>query len=154
MGIRDATAADVPRVIELLTQMTIAPEAPRERDPHDPACVPAYVRALADIQADPRQRVLVVEEGGRVVATATLMVLPNLSHGGRPVAQLESVVVDERERGRGVGERLVRYCVDEARRVGCFRMQLTSNATREGAHRFYRRLGFSASHVGFKLTLG
>lgn len=150
MHIRDATAADVPRVIELLQQMTIAPEPARERDPHDPA----YVRALADLQADARQRVLVVEDHGRVIATATLMVLPNLSHGGRPVAQLESVVVDERERGHGVGERLVRFCVDEARRVGCFRLQLTSNAARVDAHRFYQRLGFADSHVGFKLLLG
>ncbi len=149
MRIRDATAADVPRVIELLAQMTIAPEPQRERDPRDPA----YVRALADIQADPRQRVLVVEERERVIATATLMVLPNLSHGGRPVAQLESVVVDEPERGRGVGEALVRFCIDEARRAGCFRMQLTSNAARAAAHRFYRRLGFASSHVGFKIGL-
>lgn len=149
MLIRDATAADVPRVVELLMQMTIAPEPARERDPHDPA----YVRALADIQADARQRVLVVEENGRVIATATLMLLPNLSHGGRSVAQLESVVVDERERGRGVGERLVRFCVEQARGAGCFRVQLTSNASREAAHRFYRRLGFGDSHVGFKLLL-
>ena len=149
MRIRDASAEDLPRVVELLAQMTIAPEPRRERDPNDPA----YARALAEIRADPRQRVLVVEHGGRVIATATLLVVPNLSHGGRPVAQLESVVVDEAERGRGVGERLVRWCLDEARRAGCFRMQLTSNATRAAAHRFYRRLGFTDSHVGFKLQL-
>lgn len=149
MRVRDATAADVPRVVELLQQMTIAPEPPRERDAHDPA----YVRALADIQRDPRQRVLVVEQDGLVIATATLMLLPSLSYVGRPVAQLESVVVDQAERARGVGELLVRWCLEEARRAGCFRMQLTSNATREAAHRFYRRLGFTASHVGFKLTL-
>jgi GNAT superfamily N-acetyltransferase len=43
--------------------------------------------------------------------------------------------------------------IDRARRLGCYRVQLTSNAVREDAHRFYARLGFTPSHVGFKLDL-
>lgn len=146
--IRAATAADLPRLVELLQQMSIGKER-RERDPQDPA----YARAFEEIRADPRQRLLVLEEDGEVLATATLILLPNLSNGGRPVAQLESVVVDERQRGRGLGAALVRHCVEEARRAGCARVQLTSNAARKDAHRFYERLGFQASHVGFKLAL-
>lgn len=146
--IRRALASDVPRLVELLQQMSLDAER-REGDPLDPA----YLRAFAAIDADPRQQLWVVEEDGRVIATATLMFLPNLSHQGRAVAQLESVVVDQGARGRGVGEGLVRFCIDEARRAGCFRLQLTSNAARTDAHRFYERLGFVASHVGFKRSL-
>jgi hypothetical protein len=32
-------------------------------------------------------------------------------------------------------------------------VQLTSDNSRADAHRFYERLGFVASHVGFKLAL-
>ena len=32
-------------------------------------------------------------------------------------------------------------------------VQLTSDVARPDAHRFYERLGFTASHVGFKLQL-
>jgi hypothetical protein len=32
-------------------------------------------------------------------------------------------------------------------------VQLTSNKQRKDAHRFYERLGFVASHEGFKLAL-
>lgn len=146
--IREATAEDLPRIVELLQQMSLGAER-RERDPTDAV----YRLAFEELRADPRQRLLVLEEEGRVLATATLMFLPNLSHGGRPVAQLESVVVDEACRGRRLGERLVRHCLEEARRAGCFRMQLTSNSARRDAHRFYERLGFAMSHVGFKLSL-
>jgi GNAT superfamily N-acetyltransferase len=45
----------------------------------------------------------------------------------------------------------MRWAIDEARRRGCFRVQLTSNEVRKRAHRFYERLGFVASHEGMKL---
>jgi GNAT superfamily N-acetyltransferase len=56
-------------------------------------------------------------------------------------------------RARGVGTVLMLAAIDRARRLGCYRVQLTSNAVREDAHRFYARLGFTPSHVGFKLDL-
>ena len=145
--IRPAARADVPRVVALLQQMTIAGVA-RELPGAD-----RYDEAYAAIAADPRQTLYVVEDDGVVVATATYVLIPNLSHVGRPVAQVESVVVDAAARGRGVGERLMRFLIERARADGAFRVQLTSNALREDAHRFYARLGFTASHLGFKLPL-
>ena len=47
----------------------------------------------------------------------------------------------------------MREAVARARALGCYRVQLTSNARREDAHRFYERLGFSPTHVGFKMLL-
>ena len=43
--------------------------------------------------------------------------------------------------------------VDQARALGCYRLQLTSNTARPEAHRFYEALGFEPSHVGFKLSV-
>jgi hypothetical protein len=40
-----------------------------------------------------------------------------------------------------------------ARARGCVRLQLTTNKNRIDAHRFYKRLGFVASHEGMKLKL-
>lgn len=145
--IRRARAEDVSRIITLIAQLSL--DVQREKDPHDPA----YARAFAAIDADPRQHVVVVERDGTVIGTGTLVLIPNLSHGGRDVAQLESVVVDASCRGGGLGEALVRHLIEEARARGAFRVQLTSHSSRTAAHRFYERLGFVASHTGFKLTL-
>jgi GNAT superfamily N-acetyltransferase len=57
------------------------------------------------------------------------------------------------ERGGGLGTRLVRWAIEESGRQGCSLVQLTSDATRTDARRFYERLGFTASHIGFKLPL-
>lgn len=148
--VRDAAEADLPRIVELLQQESLGDE--RREDP-GPPLPEAYVRAFRQIAADPRQRLLVAEAGGSVVGTFVFIVLPNLSYRGRPVAQVENVVVDEPWRGRGVGEAMMRWAIDEARKAGCFRIQLTSNKARKDAHRFYERLGFVATHEGFKLYL-
>ncbi len=148
--IRDATAADLPRIVDLLQQESLGDE--RREDPGPPLS-DAYVRAFEAIEADPRQRLLVAEVDGAVVGTFVFIVIPNLSYRGRPVAQVENVVVDEPWRGRGVGEAMMRWAIEEARRAGCFRVQLTSNKARKDAHRFYERLGFVATHEGFKLYL-
>jgi GNAT superfamily N-acetyltransferase len=66
---------------------------------------------------------------------------------------VESVVVDAELRGRGVGETMMRWAMDEARRRGCTMLHLTSNKDRTDAHRFYERLGFAKSHEGLRITL-
>jgi GNAT superfamily N-acetyltransferase len=148
--IRDATEADLPRIVELLQQESLDGE---QREDPGPPLPDSYVRAFREVLSDPRQRLLVAEADGTVVGTFVFIVIPNLSYRGRPVAQVENVVVDEPWRGRGIGEAMMRWAIDQARRQGCFRVQLTSNKARKDAHRFYQRLGFVASHEGFKLTL-
>ena len=56
-----------------------------------------------------------VEDGGALLATADLSLALNVGHGGRPYAIVENVVVDEPERGRGIGEMLMRYVIERAR---------------------------------------
>jgi GNAT superfamily N-acetyltransferase len=74
------------------------------------------------------------------------------TRGGR-VAQIENVIVDPAARSLGVGAAMMGWAIDEARRRGCIRVQLTTNKARKRAHRFYERLGFTASHEGMKLAL-
>ena len=53
----------------------------------------------------------------------------------------------------GLGQHMFEFAIGEARSRGCSLVQLTSDKTRDDAHRFYDRLGFVASHVGYKLKL-
>lgn len=146
--IRDATLDDLPRIVALLQELSL--DEPRERS--EGPLLDAYESAFHDIEASPRHRVLVADEEGHVVGTVTLMIVPNLSYRGRPWAYVDNVAVDEASRSKGIGEALMRYTVEEARRAGCYKVTLTSNKRRAEAHRFYRRLGFSASHEGFRIS--
>ena len=145
--IRLATLADVPAITELLADDEIG--ASRET-PHDRA---PYEVSFAAIAADPNQLLVVGERAGQIVATMQLTFIPGLSRRGTWRAQIEGVRVASSARGDGLGEVLMRWAIEQARSRGCALVQLTSDARRRDAHRFYERLGFTASHTGFKLPL-
>ncbi len=145
--VREAADGDLPRIVELLAQLSL--DAPREE--FGPPLPESYRSAFREVEADPRQRLFVVETEGRIVGAASLVIVPNLSHQGRPYAIVENVVVDAAKRGGGYGELLLRYAMAEARRAGCYKLSLTSNKQRRDAHRFYESLGFRATHEGFRV---
>ncbi len=147
--IRPAAEADLDRAVQLLV-LGAVPGAPVREDPTE---LEPYRAALREIR-DSGATVLVAELGGEVIGVCQLIVFRHLqAHGGR-CAELESVHVHPAHRGTGVGTALVRDAIGRAREMGCYRVQLTSNAAREDAHRFYEGLGFAPSHVGFKMLLG
>jgi GNAT superfamily N-acetyltransferase len=110
-------------------------------------------QAWQAITADDRQYLLAAEVAGRIIGTLTLIVIPNIGHGCKPWAAVENVVVDEEFRGQGIGSVLMAKATDLSRSVGCYKVVLSSNIVRREAHDFYRRLGWTESHVGFSLDI-
>ncbi|MCZ7417637.1 MULTISPECIES: GNAT family N-acetyltransferase [unclassified Streptomyces] len=147
LTIRPATAEDIADIVAMLADDELG--AQRE----SPDDLTPYRTAFAAIAADPQQHLVVAERNGRTVGTLQLTVIPGLSRQGASRALIEAVRVHADERGSGLGSDLIRWAVQESRRLGCLLVQLTSDASRTDAHRFYDRLGFTASHVGFKLAL-
>ena len=142
--IRRATRDDIPAIVALYAASSLHGNEPVAAD---------RAEAFAEIDADPKQMLCVATLGGRVVGTFHLTELRYLSFGGARAMLVEAVHVLDSERNRGIGETMMRYAIDEARRRRCQRIQLTSNKKRADAHRFYERLGFVRSHEGFKLYL-
>ena len=146
--IRPATRDDVAAIVALLADDPLG--AARE-DPADPV---TYDTAYDRVVADPGQHLVVAERDGSVVGTLQLSIIPGLSRRGATRSIIEGVRVARDERGAGLGTELITWAVEESRRLGATLVQLTSDASRTDARRFYERLGFEASHVGFKLPLG
>jgi GNAT superfamily N-acetyltransferase len=96
---------------------------------------------------------VVARDGAEVVGTLQLTFIPGLSRLGSTRALIEAVRVRSDQRGGGLGGRLIEWAIDTARERGAAMVQLTTDASRTDAHRFYERLGFVASHVGMKLML-
>ncbi|MEU0475999.1 GNAT family N-acetyltransferase [Streptomyces olivaceus] len=147
LEIRPTTAADIPAVVAMLAD---DPLGAQRESPDDLA---PYLAALERLSSDPNQHVVVAVRDERVVGTLQLTVVPGLSRRGATRSIIEGVRIHAAERGSGLGTQLIEWAVDESRRQGCHLVQLTSDNTRTDAHRFYERLGFSASHTGFKLQL-
>ena len=149
--IRPATESDLGRIVELLVLGAVPDGPPSAEDPLDLGPYRAAWRHIAD--ADDGGVVLVATEADEVVGVCQLIVFRHLQAHGGLCAELESVHVHPDHRGAGVGGALVREAIARARGLGCYRVQLTSNTARPDAHRFYERLGFVPSHVGFKMPL-
>ena len=148
--LRRATAADLDALIALLADDAISASRGDTGAAEDR---PAYERAFAAIDADPAQQLLVATIDDTVIATMQLTVIPGLPRVGASRLQIEGVRVSGDQRNRGIGASMIRWAVAQAPTLGATLVQLTSDAARVDAHRFYERLGFSASHVGFKLTV-
>jgi ribosomal protein S18 acetylase RimI-like enzyme len=147
-----------------LLPMTVRIEAATEATPElrealaallpqlNPSLPIPSVEHLAAVVADPAVTLLVARDGPAIVGLAAVVVYVT------PIwckARIEDVVVDEAARGRGVGEALVRECIEVARRHGAGMVELQSARSREAANRLYPRLGFALrdSNV-YRLTLG
>jgi GNAT superfamily N-acetyltransferase len=144
---RAAVAGDLPAIVAMLADDALG--AARE-SPGDPA---PYESAFRRLAGDPNQLLAVAVRDGAVTGTLQLTIIPGLSRRGATRAQIEGVRVHSAARGAGIGEQMLAWAIEQARRRGCDLVQLTSDKTRAGAHRFYEKLGFTASHTGFKLPL-
>ena len=150
LQIRDAHGDDVPRIVALYR----TDELTRKHISGDVAQIePGYYAAFEAIDGDSRNRLLVAETGGIIVGSFQLTYVPDMQPDGREVAMIENVIVDGARRGQSIGSEMMRWAVEEARRHGCSQVKLTSSTKRADAHRFYERLGFQPTHVGFKILL-
>lgn len=149
LTIRRATKSDVHDIVALLTDDILG--ATREQSTS--AEMAPYLTAFAAIQADHNQALVVAELANQVVGTMQLTVIPGLSRKGAKRGLIEAVRVSSALRSQGIGERMMHWALDYFREHDCRMAQLTTDQQREGAHRFYARLGFVNSHYGFKLEL-
>ncbi|MEV0174499.1 GNAT family N-acetyltransferase [Streptomyces sp. NPDC050803] len=147
LEIRAAAADDIPAIVGMLAD---DPLGAQRESPDD---LTPYRSALERLSSDSNQHLVVAVREGHVVGTLQLTIIPGLSRRGAIRSIIEAVRIHADERGSGLGTQLIEWAIDESRRQGCQLVQLTSDNTRIDAHRFYERLGFTASHVGFKLAL-
>jgi GNAT superfamily N-acetyltransferase len=146
VSVRPAVNGDIARLAELLDGGAMTAK-------EDPGDLRPYAAALDEITATPGNTVLVAEVDGRVVGMYQLLIFRHLQERGGWCAEVESVHVDASVRSSGIGSAMMDDALARARRAGCYRLQLTSNVARPDAQRWYRRLGFVASHAGFKYYL-
>lgn len=143
---RPATRADVPAVVALLADDLLG--RTRESDGMAP-----YLAAFDAMQAEAGNRLIVGEIGVRIVACYQISFLSGLSLTAARRAQIEGVRVASDHRGQGIGAALMQDAESRARAAGCSLMQFTTNKARSDAHRFYDRMGFTPSHIGYKKPL-
>ena len=131
---RVATATDFPEIMKLYRQL----------QPGDPVLTNGRDRAtFAEILADDRLHLFVLDDGGIIKATCYLNIIPNITRSASPYGIVENVVTDEDCRGAGLGKRIVRHALEAAWSCGCYKVMLQTGSKRASTHAFYRSCGFS-----------
>ena len=143
---REGVEADVPAVLALLRDDALG--ATREG-----AEMENYLAAFRRMAAEGNNHLIVGEAEGRIVVTYQLTFISGLSLRAARRAQLESVRVASDLRGQRIGAAMLADAEARARAAGCVLMQLTMNKSRTDTARFYQRLGFTPSHIGYKRDL-
>ena len=147
LSVRDAEIQDLDAILGLYEQLA------EDRAKSMPVAASAAAPILEAIITQRGRALLVADCDGRIAGTADMLVVTNLTHRGMPWAIVENVVVDERQRGRGVGRALMDEIIHRSQDAGCYKIQLLSREHREGAHAFYQSLGFHPSARGFRRYL-
>ena len=145
--IERAVADDVQTIADLLADDVLG--ASRESDD-----LAVYEKAFREIDADPHQFLAVIRDGGgAIVGTMQLTTVPGLARAGAKRLLIEGVRLGSSVRGSGLGSAIFAWAHEYGRREDAVLAQLTSDKRRTDAHRFYERLGYAATHEGFKLPL-
>jgi GNAT superfamily N-acetyltransferase len=147
--IRRARLDDLQAIVDLLSDDPLGALREAAGPPFDPV----YADAFSAIAADPNQFLAVAETDTLLVGVLQLTFIPGLSRKGLWRGQIESVRIHHAYRSQGLGRRLFDWAIETCRQRGCGLVQLTTDASRTDAHRFYESFGFVASHRGFKLEL-
>ncbi len=146
---RQAIEQDLPALIQMLSNDQLGDQ----REDYSLPLHKNYIRAFQQINNDPNNELIVVENDNQIVGMLQLTFIPYLTHLGSWRCLIEGVRVHKDFRGRGLGTRLLVWAIQTAKDKGCPMVQLTSNKQRTKAIHFYQQLGFVASHEGFKLNL-
>ncbi|GAA0339904.1 GNAT family N-acetyltransferase [Oceanobacillus sp. FSL W7-1281] len=147
MHFRKAQKEDLRAIVRLLADDELGSGRERYEDP----LPEEYDQAFDAIEAQIGNQVILALEEEVVIGCVQLTIIPGLARLGMKRAQIEGVRVDKKYRGKQIGEALFKEAIAIAKAEKCGLVQLTTDKQRNDAHRFYERLGFSASHEGMKL---
>ena len=146
---RPAGRTDLPAIVRMLADDVLGAQRESFCDP----LPDSYHAAFDALDRDPNNELVVAVKNHAVVGVLQITFIPYLTHRGGWRALVEGVRVASGARGGGTGGAMIRWAIERARERGCVMIQLTTDASRVDARRFYEGLGFVASHHGMKLAL-
>ena len=144
---RRAVETDLPAIVGLLSDDSLG----RTREEAILPLHPGYIAGFHAVNDDPHQLLSVAVLDDTVIGTLQISFIHGVAQRGVKRGQIEAVRVDSSLRGQGIGQRYLDWAIQQCRDNGCGFVQLTMNKSRKDTHRFYERIGFTATHEGFKL---
>ncbi len=116
----------------------------RQLNPLDPEASALELQVFKEIINSKYLDLIVAEDGGVLLGSCYINVIPNITRGGRPYAVIENVIADSAHRNRGIGKLLLDHAVELAWEQNCYKVMLMSGRTEDAVQAFYKKCGFNA----------
>ncbi len=146
---REVSKNDLPILIKMMADDKLA----SKQEDISKSINQSYLSAFSKIKADPNNDLIVAVSDDEIIGKMQLTYIRYLGHMGAQTCIIAGVRVDKQYRGQGLGSEIVKWGIERAKSKGCNSIKLTSNKQRTDAIRFYKKLGFDATHEGFRLML-
>lgn len=142
MIVRVAAREDIPHLLQLY----------RHLNPDDAeTALDDAVAHWTQLKLYPHSDIFVGCVNDQLVASCTLVVVPNLTRGGAPYALIENVVTHADYRRKGYGKGVLHAAIEAAWRAGCYKAMLLTGSKEPGVLAFYGDVGFEQSKTGFQV---
>jgi len=139
--IREATEQDIPAILHIYSAAGL--------DGGQSFTLEEARQHFTRFRDYPNYRLFVADQDGTIAGTYALLILDKLAKRGAPTGIVEDVAVLPERQGRGLGRALMEHARAECRAAGCYKLALSSNLERVGAHGFYDALGFERHGYSF-----
>jgi ribosomal protein S18 acetylase RimI-like enzyme len=103
----------------------------------------AYVHEYMD---SPQSKILLAEKNQKVVGLLSYSIRPDLWHAAI-CCFIEEIVVEESERGQGIGTELIQSVMEKMKASDCAEITLIVDSENTAAERLYKRLGIDEEAV-------
>jgi GNAT superfamily N-acetyltransferase len=113
--------------------------------------IPQAELLFQKMQSYPNYKIYVAEKEGEIIGTFALLIMDNLAHQGTPSGVVEDVAVLNNLQGKGIGKLMMKFAMAKCKEAGCYKLVLSSNVKRIGAHAFYESLDFEKHGFSFRV---
>lgn len=144
--IRNASTIDIPIILELLYELG----RPR---PQEDKNIEEFSNIVTKyILSEPTKKIIVAEYGNKIVGMASMMLLSRLNRKSLEL-YIPELIVQKDHQNKGIGKKIMEFCIDFAKQYKCHRIRLESGNQRIDSHQFYKKLGFEQSSLSFTMNL-
>lgn len=144
--VRAAAKRDTLQILNLLYQL----DRPKPKTKSEES---EFERKIMQYLQEKDKKIVVATLGSKIVGLVSVIFVPKLNQTKLELYIPDLVVLDT-HRQQGIGRTLIDYCIQLAKKKGCFRIRLESGNKRKVAHKFYSNLGFAQYAKTYKLDLG
>jgi L-amino acid N-acyltransferase YncA len=143
--IREATEDDLEQILAIYRDAGIETQGKQSLE--------SARSVLKKMTSYPNYKVYVAVVNGSVSGTFALLIMDNLANGCLPSGVIEDVAVLRSSQGKGIGKVMMQAAIRACKDSKCYKMVLSSNTARTGAHKFYESLGFVRHGFSYRVDI-